>query len=210
MAEGLYSKHQNQNCCSGVCQYGTGYDDSLCSMSCNGSGIQYLSSGRRFGIEPGENGTRQCVMGVWEQDSCLAVDDDVMLDSAVHIPRDMHDEGIPFSLSLIQLTPSLSPSHCPSPLSLSLSLAPSLPLSLSLSLPLSPSLSTDPDVLCFVQWTDQLTQQFSNSTVSLDSTVVQYVGTNTRLLRFAPRETTPTTPTTPTSHPLFQRLIGRR
>lgn len=62
-------------------------------MSCNVSSIQYISSGRQFGIETGQNETQQCVMGVWE-DTCSAVEDDMeMGESAVHIPRDMHEEG---------------------------------------------------------------------------------------------------------------------
>ena len=98
MAENIYSIHRNQNCCSAACQYGTEYNASLCSMLCNGSSIQYISSGRQFGIETGQNGTgqngtQQCVMGVWEQDTCLAADGMGMEESAVHIPRDMHDEG---------------------------------------------------------------------------------------------------------------------
>ena len=62
-------------------------------MLCNGSSIQYISSGRQFGIETRQNGSQQCVMGIWEQDSCIAVDDVGMEESAVHIPRDMHDGG---------------------------------------------------------------------------------------------------------------------
>ena len=48
----------------------------------------------------------------------------------------------------------------------------------------------DPDVLCFVQWTDMLMQQFAANSLPLNST--QYVGSDTRLLRFTPGETTPT------------------
>ena len=55
-------------------------------------------------------------------------------------------------------------------------------------------LSTDPSVLCFVQWTEELTQSFSSNEIflsnltSLNSTLSQYVGTDSRLLRFYPRE----------------------
>ena len=45
----------------------------------------------------------------------------------------------------------------------------------------------DPDVLCFVQWTEQLMEQFANNSLYLNSTIVQYVGSRTRLLRFSPR-----------------------
>ena len=94
-AEVLYSMHQNRNCCSPACWYGSGYDASLCSMLCNTSSIKYISSGRQFGIETGQNATQQCEMGVWEPDSesCPAVDDE-MEETAVHIPRDMHEEGM--------------------------------------------------------------------------------------------------------------------
>ena len=89
-----------------------GYDEDLCSMSCNGSSIKYISSGRGFGIgmETGWNGTRQCVMGSWSEDTCIAPEEELGSgDSAVHIPRDVHEEGmhclsLPLSLSPLVLT----------------------------------------------------------------------------------------------------------
>ena len=94
-ADGLYSKHRNQDCCSSACQYGTEFDERLCSMSCNSSSIQYISTGRWFGLETGENATHQCVVETWEPDQCSAVEAGMgMGESAVHIPRDMHEQGL--------------------------------------------------------------------------------------------------------------------
>ena len=78
-----------------------GFNQGLCSMSCNRSSIQYITTGRQYGIETGENGTQQCIMsGIWEDDdSCSAIEnDDIIMGvdstSAVHIPRDMYHEGM--------------------------------------------------------------------------------------------------------------------
>ena len=93
--ESLFASHHGQNCCSEACQYGSQYDASLCSILCNSSDLEYISTGRLFGIEAGENGTRLCGMGVWELDteSCSAIEGISMDESAVHIPRDVHEEG---------------------------------------------------------------------------------------------------------------------
>lgn len=74
-----------------------GYDADRCSMFCNTSSISYISTGRQFGLETGENGTRQCVMetGDHDADSCSAVEDGMRMgESAVHIPRDMLEDGM--------------------------------------------------------------------------------------------------------------------
>ena len=62
-------------------------------MACNRSSIRYTSSGRGFGIgmETGWNGTRQCVMGSWGHQTCTPPGDEE--EAAVHIPRDVHEEG---------------------------------------------------------------------------------------------------------------------
>ena len=90
-AESLYSENRNQNCCSSLCQYGADHNKDLCSMLCNRSSVHYVSSGRGFGIG-GRNGTEQCLMGSWSLDTCTAPYEEG--EAAVHIPRDVHEEGM--------------------------------------------------------------------------------------------------------------------
>ena len=197
-ADTLYSEHYNTSCCSESCtRGGRSFDTDACKEDCDSRSD---NAGSYCRTQYWEDGDRTNFMGLeldWSAAFCRNVS---LNNSAVHIPLNIYENGERFKCPSVCLS-ALSACLC---VGLSACLSVCLSACLSVCLPvclpvcliclpdclfICPTVcsSADSSVLCFIQWTDNLTTHFQEQLETIGGNAsFQYIGTSTGLLKFYP------------------------